>query len=89
MEIGRVTNVYGQSLVRFGVQEEKLEHIAKPGVYVKMEITRGWAYAMVVSFNLLDELYRKSRIIEELEGYPEIRPTRNELVAMLVGFHDG
>jgi DNA helicase HerA-like ATPase len=89
LEVGRVTNVYGQSLVRFGVQEDKLSYVAKPGVYVKMEITQGWTYAMVVSFNLLDELYRRSRIVEELEGYPEIRPTRNELVAMLVGFHDG
>lgn len=89
MEVGRVVTVYGQSLLRFAVHEDKLGYLARPGAYVKVEASGGWSYAMVVSFNLLDELYRKSRIVEELEGYPEIRPSRNELVAMLVGYYDG
>lgn len=85
MEVGRIVTVYGRSLIRFAVFEDKMQLMAKPGIYVKTECGDAWAYAMVVSFNLLDELYRKGRIIEELEGYAEIRPARNELIAMLVG----
>lgn len=88
-ELGRVIAVYGRSIVRFAVSEEKMPEFSKPGAYVKMEDPRKsgqWLYAMVVSFNLLDELYRRSRIVEELEGYLEFRPARNELVATIVGF---
>jgi len=88
-ELGRVIAVYGRSIVRFAVSEEKMPLVSKPGAYVKMENPEKsgqWLYAMVVSFNLLDELYRRSRIVEELEGYLEFRPARNELIATIVGF---
>ncbi len=84
--MGRVVAVYGRNVIRFAVPEEKMENISRPGTYVKVEGPGGtWLYAMVVSFNLLDELYRRSRIVEELEGYLEFRPARNELIATLVG----
>ncbi len=89
MEVGRIVTVYGRSLVRFAVFEDRMQLMAKPGIYVKVECGDTWAYAMVVSFNLLDELYRKGRIVEELEGYAGIRPARNELIAMLVGCKTG
>uniref|UniRef100_A0A7J3X7W2 ATP-binding protein n=1 Tax=Thermofilum pendens TaxID=2269 RepID=A0A7J3X7W2_THEPE len=89
MEVGRVVTVYGRSLLRFAAFEDKMHLLSRPGVYVKVESGGAWAYAMVISFNLLDELYRKSRIVEELEGYAELRPARNELVAMLVGVREG
>ncbi len=89
IEVGRVVTVYGRSLLRFAAFEDKAQLLLKPGVYVKVECSGSWAYAMVVSFNLLDELYRKGRIVEELEGYPELRPARNEMVAMLVGVEEG
>jgi len=90
VEVGRVVAVYGRSLVRFAALEDKMRLVSKPGVYVKMECEWGsWIYAMVVGFNLLDELYRRSRIVEELEGYGDLRPARNELVATIVGCGDG
>jgi len=89
IEVGRVVTVYGRSLLRFAAFEDKAQLLLKPGVYVKVECGGSWAYAMVVSFNLLDELYRKGRIVEELEGYPELRPARNEMIAMLVGVEEG
>jgi len=89
VEVGRVVTVYGRSLLRFAAFEDKMHLLSRPGVYVKVESGGTWAYAMVISFNLLDELYRKSRIVEELEGYAELRPARNELVAMLVGVKEG
>ena len=88
-EVGRVVTVYGRSLMRFAAFEDKAHLLLKPGAYVKVECGGSWAYAMVVSFNLLDELYRKGRIVEELEGYPELRPARNEMIAMLVGVEEG
>ncbi|MEM0335934.1 MAG: ATP-binding protein [Thermofilum sp.] len=88
IEVGRVVTVYGRSLVRFAALEDRVHLLLKPGAYVKVECGQRWAYAMVVSFNLLDELYRKGRIVEELEGYPELRPARNELIAMLVGLEE-
>ncbi|MCC6050568.1 MAG: ATP-binding protein, partial [Thermofilum sp.] len=89
IEVGRVVTVYGRSLMRFAAFEDKAHLLLKPGAYVKVECGGSWAYAMVVSFNLLDELYRKGRIVEELEGYPELRPARNEMIAMLVGVEEG
>ena len=90
MEIGRIVAVYGRSIIRFAVPEERMELVSKPGTYVKTESGKGsWTYAMVVSFNLLDELYRRSRIVEDLEGYLELRPARNELTASIVGYSDG
>jgi len=89
IEVGRVVTVYGRSLLRFAAFEDRVHLLLKPGAYVKVECGGSWAYAMVVSFNLLDELYRRGRIVEELEGYPELRPARNELIAMLVGVEEG
>ncbi|MEM1929507.1 MAG: ATP-binding protein [Thermofilaceae archaeon] len=89
IEVGRVVTVYGRSLIRFAAFEDKIHLLLKPGAYVKVECSGSWAYAMIVSFNLLDELYRRGRIVEELEGYAELRPARNELIAMLVGLEDG
>lgn len=89
IEVGRVVTVYGRSLLRFAAFEDRVHLLLKPGAYVKVECAGSWAYAMVVSFNLLDELYRKGRIVEELEGYAELRPARNEMVAMLVGVEEG
>ncbi len=89
MEVGRVVTVYGRSLIRFAAFEDRVHLLLRPGAYVKVECGGSWAYAMVVSFNLLDELYRKGRIVEELEGYAELRPARNELIAMLVGMEEG
>lgn len=88
IEVGRVVTVYGRSVLRFAAFEDKAHLLLKPGVYVKVECGGSWAYAMVVSFNLLDELYRKGRIVEELEGYPELRPARNEMLAMLLGVEE-
>jgi len=86
-EVGRVVAVYGRNVVRLAVPEEKMGLVSRPGTYVKVEGHDGiWLYAMVVSYNLLDELYRRSRIVEELEGYLEFRPARNELIASLVGY---
>lgn len=89
VEVGRVVTVYGRSLVRFAAFEDRVHLLLRPGAYVKVECSGSWAYAMVVSFNLLDELYRRGRIVEELEGYAELRPARNELIAMMVGLEDG
>ncbi|RLE70582.1 MAG: hypothetical protein DRJ43_01700 [Thermoprotei archaeon] len=88
MEVGRVVAVYGRNVLRFAVPEERMRLVLRPGTYVKVRAEGLWLYAMVVSFNLLDELYRSSRIVEELEGYLEFRPSRNELVATLVGYSD-
>ncbi|MCS7104337.1 MAG: ATP-binding protein [Thermofilaceae archaeon] len=89
LEVGRVVTVYGRSLLRFAAFEDKVHTLLKPGAYVKVECGGSWAYAMIVSFNLLDELYRKGRIVEELEGYTDLRPARNELIAMLLGVDTG
>lgn len=88
-EVGRIVGVYGRSFIRIAVPEEKLGLVSKPGTYVKVPVDDVEVYAMVISFNLLDELYRSSRIVEELEGYAEFRPSRNELVATIVGFKAG
>ncbi len=89
MEVGRIVAVYGRNIARFAVPEERMGLVSRPGTYVKVETDGIWLYAMVVSFNLLDELYRSSRIVEELDGYLEFRPSRNELVATLVGYRIG
>lgn len=41
---------------------------------------------MVVGFNLVDELYRRSRILETIEGYEDITPARNEVLVSIVGY---
>jgi len=87
MEVGRVVGVYGRNVMRVAVPEEKLYLVARPGTYVKVKsLSGGWLYGLVVGYNLLDELYRRGRIVEELEGYEEFRPARNELLANLVGY---
>ncbi len=86
-EVGRIIGIYGRNIIRIAVPEEKLDLVSRPGAYIKVEGSNGlWLYAMIISFNLLDELYRRGRIIEEFEGYLDFRPSRNELVASLIGY---
>ena len=85
--VGRVVGVYGRNMVRISIKEEALPLVAKPGVYVKVRSVSGTTlYGVVVSFNLVDELYKASRVLELVEGYEEFRPARNELVVNLVGY---
>ncbi|HDI75084.1 MAG: hypothetical protein DRJ52_04145 [Thermoprotei archaeon] len=91
MEIGRVVGVYGRNIVKISVPDALLPQVARPGVYVKMYgADRSTVlYGMVVGFNMLDELYRRARIIEELEGYEEFRPARNEMTVHISGYLSG
>ncbi len=91
MEIGRVIGVYGRNIVKISVPDHLLPEVARPGVYVKMAGADGSTtlYGMIVGFNMLDELYRRARIIEELEGYEEFRPARNEMTVHITGYLSG
>ncbi len=87
--IGRVVGIYGRNLLRIAVSDEKLHLVAKPGTYLKLGSVDGSTlYAMVMGFNLIDELYRKGRIVEEIEGYLNIAFSRNEVSAIIVGYLD-
>ncbi len=86
--IGRVISIYGRSLLRIAVLEEKLPLVSRIGTYVKVRDPNDdtWLYGLVIGFNLLDELYKHGRIVEEMEGYEELRPSRNEVLANIVGY---
>ncbi len=88
--MGRIVGVYGRNLVRISVEEKKLKWVARPGAYVVLRGLDGSTlYGMVVGFNLVDELYRRSRILESIEGYEDITPARNELLVSIVGYERG
>lgn len=79
--------MYGRNLVRVSIEEEKLRFVARPGAYLVLKGLDGSSlYGIVVGFNLIDELYRRSRILEAIEGYEDIAPARNEVLVSIVGY---
>ena len=86
-EIGKIVNVFGRNIIRIAVPDEAFSLISKPGTYVTFNSLSGVKhYALIAGYLLSDELYRRGRMIEEIEGYDEIMVTRNEVTAIIVGY---
>ncbi|AKG39240.1 hypothetical protein MA03_08405 [Infirmifilum uzonense] len=86
-EIGKIVNVYGRNILRIAVPDDSFGHIAKPGTYIKFRSSTGVQhYALITGYLLSDELYRRGKLIEELEGYEDITVTRNEVTAIVIGY---
>ncbi|MEZ0346389.1 MAG: ATP-binding protein [Infirmifilum sp.] len=86
-EVGKIINVFGRNVLRIAVPDEAFSLISKPGTYVVFKSSNNVLhYALVSGYLLSDELYKRGKLIEEIEGYDEIVVTRNEVTAIVVGY---
>ncbi len=86
-EIGKIVNVFGRNILRIAVPDAAFEKISRPGTYVTFRSSSGTQHlALVTGYLLVDELYKRGRVLEELEGYEDITVTRNEVTAVVVGY---
>ncbi|QOJ78313.1 ATP-binding protein [Infirmifilum lucidum] len=86
-EIGKIVNVFGRNILRIAVPDTAFEKISRPGTYVIFRSSSGIQHlALVTGYLLVDELYKRGRVLEELEGYEDITVIRNEVTAVVVGY---
>lgn len=86
-EVGKIVHVFGRNILRIAVPDNAFQLISKPGTYVMFESLGGVRhYALVTGYLLTDELYKRGRVIEEIEGYEEVAVTRNEVTAVVIGY---
>jgi len=86
-EVGKIVNVFGRNLLRIAVPDEAFRLVSRPGTYVTFRSSNGTRHlALIAGYLLTDELYKRGRVLEELEGYEDVIVTRNEITAVVVGY---